>query len=82
MTARFSFSWLFSLGSGEDRVGQQPYTSDGVSSSKSHPGCCSQSVKNEINQSQILTVDNKEIRNNHMVSKVTCLSDHANILLL
>lgn len=29
-------------------------------------------VKNEINQSQILTVDNKEIRNNHMVSKLTC----------
>lgn len=25
-------------------------------------------VKNEINQSQILTVDNREIRNNHMVS--------------
>lgn len=25
-------------------------------------------VKNEVNQSHILTVDNREIRNNHMVS--------------
>lgn len=39
-------------------------------------------VKNEINQSQILTVDNKEIRHNHMVSKVTCLSNPIIFLLL
>lgn len=39
-------------------------------------------VRNEINQSQILTVDDKEIRSNHMVSKVTCLSNPVIFLLL
>lgn len=39
-------------------------------------------VKNEINQSQILTVDKKEIRNHHMASKVTCVNNPVYFLII